>query len=196
MWNLADTLGLIFLGYGVLDGYRKGFVRKGISLAASLATLAAVYFLSPAVAQFIRELLPNVLSLENLAGPDSEIFQMLFLSGFGELAEEYIYGFASRVLAWIVTYAVAKILLRTLLLSLELMVKVPGLGLLNRLTGSAFGLLQQLLTVWMFFLVLAILGHTEWGQAVRQTVQESMWIGYLYDNNLLLLLGILLILGI
>lgn len=196
MWNLADTLGLIFLGYGVLDGYRKGFVRKGISLAASLATLATVYFLSPAVAQFIRELLPNVLSLENLAGPDSEIFQMLFLSGFGELAEEYIYGFASRVLAWIVTYAVAKILLRTLLLSLELMVKVPGLGLLNRLTGSAFGLLQQLLTVWMFFLVLAILGHTEWGQAVCQTVQESMWIGYLYDNNLLLLLGILLILGI
>lgn len=196
MWNLADILGILFLGYGVFDGYRRGFVKKGISLAAAVVTLGAVYFLSPYVALLIQGILPEALSLEKLAGADNEIYRMLFLSGFGELAEEYVYGFASRVLAWILTYAAARLLLRTLLVSLELMVKVPGLSLLNRLTGAALGLLQQLLTMWLFFLILAVFSHTGWGETLCQAVQSSMWIGYLYDNNLILLLGILLILGV
>ena len=185
--NLADILGILFLGYGIFDGYRKGFVKKGISLAASVVTLGAVYFLSPYAALLIQGILPEA---------DNEIYRMLFLSGFGELAEEYVYGFASRVLAWILTYAVVRILLRTLLISLELMVKVPGLSLLNRLMGGALGFLQQLLTIWLVFLILAVFSHTGWGETICQAVQSSMWMGYLYDNNLILLLGILLILGV
>ena len=77
MWNLADILSGLFLGYGLLDGYRKGFVKKGISLAASVATLAAVYLLSPYVAEAIRGILPEAWSLEKLAGQESEIYRML-----------------------------------------------------------------------------------------------------------------------
>ena len=73
MRNLADILGLLFLGYGLLDGYRKGFVKKGISLAASVVTLATVYFISPHVAGILQEILPEALSLEQLAGTDNEI---------------------------------------------------------------------------------------------------------------------------
>ncbi len=194
--NLADILGILFLGYGIFDGYRKGFVKKGISLAASVVTLGAVYFLSPYAALLIQGILPEAFSMKMLVGADNEIYRMLFLSGFGELAEEYVYGFASRVLAWILTYAVVRILLRTLLISLELMVKVPGLSLLNRLMGGALGFLQQLLTIWLVFLILAVFSHTGWGETICQAVQSSMWMGYLYDNNLILLLGILLILGV
>lgn len=196
MWSLADILGLLFLGYGILDGYRKGLVKKGISLVASVVTLGAVYFVSPYVAELLRGLLPEALSLERLAGVDNEISRMLFLSGFGELAEEYVYGFISRVLAWILTYVVARTLLKTLAASLELMAKVPGLSLLNRFAGAALGFLQQLLILWMFFLVLAIFSHTGWGETLCEAIQNSVWMGYLYENNLLLLLGILLILGV
>lgn len=196
MWNLADALGLLFLGYGILDGYRKGFVKKGLSLAVSLVTLAAVYVISPYVAQFIQGILPEAMSMEMFTGTDNEIYRMLFLSGFGELAEEYVYGFASRVLAWLVTYAIVRILLRTLLMSLELMTKVPGLSLINRLLGLTFGFLQQLLTLWIIFLVIAIFSHTSWGESLYQIIQNSVCMGYLYENNLLLLLGILLILGV
>ena len=37
--NIADVLGTLFLAYGVLDGYRKGFVKKGILFASSILTL-------------------------------------------------------------------------------------------------------------------------------------------------------------
>lgn len=196
MWNLADAFGILFLGYGVLDGYRKGLVKKGISLGASLLTLAVVYFASPYVAQFIEGILPNMFSLETLAGTDSDIYRMLYLSGFGEAAEEYVYSFVSRVLALVITYMVVRILLKTMVLSLELMVKVPGLSLLNRLLGSAFGLLQQLLVLWMIFLVLAIFSHTGWGESLCELIRQSMCMEYLYEHNILLLLGIIFILGI
>lgn len=196
MWNLADAFGILFLGYGVLDGYRKGLVKKGISLGASLLTLAVVYFASPYVAQFIEGILPNMFSLETLAGTDNDIYRMLYLSGFGEAAEEYVYSFVSRVLALVITYMVVRILLKTVVLSLELMVKVPGLSLLNRLLGSAFGLLQQLLVLWMVLLVLAIFSHTGWGESLCELIRQSMCMEYLYEHNILLLLGIIFILGI
>ena len=196
MWNLADAFGILFLGYGILDGYRKGFVKKGISLGASLLTLAAVYLVSPYVAQFIEGILPNAFSLESLAGSESDIYRMLYLSGFGEAAEEYVYSFGSRVLALVITYIVVRLLLKTVALSLELMVKVPGLSVLNRLMGSAFGFLQQLLVLWMLFLVLAIFSHTGFGERLYELIRQSMWMGYLYEHNVLLLLGIIFILGI
>ncbi len=196
MWNLADILGLLFLGYGVFDGYRKGFVKKGISLGASLLTLLVVYLASPYVAQFIEGILPGAFSLETLAGMDSDIYRMLYLSGFGEMAEEYVYAFVSRALSLIITYVVVRLFFRTVVFSLELMVKVPGLGFLNRLMGGAFGFLQQLLVLWMLFLVLAIFSYTGFGQHVCEIIQESMWMGYVYDHNILMLLGILFILGI
>lgn len=196
MWNLADAFGILFLGYGILDGYRKGFVKKGISLGASLLTLAAVYLVSPYVAQFIEGILPNAFSLESLAGSESDIYRMLYLSGFGEAAEEYVYSFGSRVLALVITYIVVRLLLKMVALSLELMVKVPGLSILNRLMGSAFGFLQQLLVLWMLFLVLAIFSHTGFGERLYELIRQSMWMGYLYEHNVLLLLGIIFILGI
>lgn len=196
MWNLADVFGILFLGYGILDGYRKGFVKKGISLGASLLTLGVVYIASPYVAQFIEGILPGIFSLETLAGTGSDIYQMLYLSGFGEAAEEYVYGFVSRTLALVITYLVVRLLLRTVVLSLELMVKVPGLSLLNRLMGSAFGFLQQLLVLWMLFLVLAIFSHTGLGESLCEAIRQSLWMEYLYEHNILLLLGIIFILGI
>lgn len=196
MWNLADILGAVFLGFGMLDGYRKGFVKKGTSLVITLVTLLAVYLVSPYVAEFFEGILPAALSLEQLTGTDSEIYRILVLSGFGEQAENYVYSFVARILAMAATYIVVRLFLRTVVLSLEIVTKVPGLSLLNRLLGAGFGLIQQLLMIWFFFLVLAIFSSTGWGSSVCELIQESCWIINLYENNLLLLVGILLILEI
>ena len=162
---MADLAGILFLGFGILDGYRKGLVKKGLSLAITLATLFMVYVVSPYVADFIEGILPQALSIENLAGTDSEVYKILILSGFGEEADAYVRMFVARLLAMTVTYIVVKVILRTVLLSLELLVKVPGLSLVNRLLGAGFGLAQQVLTLWVFFLVLLIFEGTGWGAA-------------------------------
>lgn len=194
--NVADILGLLFLGYGLLDGYRKGLVKKGASLAITLVTLLIVYVASPYVEVFFRGILPDTLLPEQLTGTDSEIYRMLLLGGFGEMAEEYMHIFVARVLSLVVTYIVVRIILRTIVLSAEILTKVPGLSLLNRLMGAAFGIVQQLLTLWIVFLVVAVFSSTSWGGALYHLIQGSMLMAKLYENNLLLLIGILLILKV
>lgn len=194
--NMADCLGGLFLVFGIWDGFRKGLVKKGTSLVITLVTLFVVYLASPYVETFFRGILPSALALENLVGNDSEIYKMLLLSGFEEQVEEYVQVFAARVLALAVTYIVVRLLLRTVFLSLEMLVKVPGLSLLNRLAGAGFGLVLQLLFLWLFFLLVAIFSSTSWGTFLYQTIQDSMWMKVLYENNLLFLIGILLILKI
>lgn len=191
--NMADCLGGLFLAFGIWDGFRKGFVKKGTSLVITLVTLFVVYLASPYVETFFRGILPSALALENLVGSDSEIYKMLLLSGFEEQIESYVQTFAARVLALVVTYIVVRLFLRTIFLSLEVLAKVPGLSLLNRLVGAGFGLVLQLLFLWLLFLLVAIFSSTSWGAFLYQTIQDSMWIKILYENNLLFLIGILLI---
>lgn len=193
---MADCLGGLFLAFGIWDGFRKGLVKKGTSLVITLVTLFVVYLASPYVETFFRGILPSALNLETLVGSDSEIYKMLLLSGFEDQVESYVQIFAARVLALVVTYIVVRLLLRTVFLSLEVLVKVPGLSLLNRLMGAGFGLVQQLLFLWLFLLLIAIFSSTSWGTFLYQTIQDSMYMKVLYENNLLFLIGILLILKI
>ena len=192
--NAADILGIVFLGYGLIDGYRKGFVKKGILFGISLLTLALVYIASPYAAEFFRGILPSAFSLENVLGTESDIYRLLVLSGFGDEAENYMYVMASRVLSVVVTYLVVKLLLKTLVFSLELVTKVPGISFLNRVAGAAFGLLQQLLVLWLLMLVVAIFTMTPWGSQVYEFVHGSRVLDLLYENNPVLLIGIVLIL--
>lgn len=193
MWNMADYLGLLFLGYGLLDGYRKGFVKKGTSLMLTLVTLFVVYLASPYVEEFFSAILPEFMQVENLIDAESELYRVLVLSGLEMRAESSVQAVAARVLAWIVTYLVVRIFMRTLFFSLEILVKVPGLSLLNRLLGAGLGMISQLVVLWLFFLVIMVFSSGSWGNIVRMLVVESCWIHYLYDYNLLLLIMIILL---
>lgn len=192
--NVADILGIVFLGYGLIDGYRKGLVKKGILFGISILTLVLVYIASPYVAEFFRGILPSAFSLENVLGTESDIYRLLVLSGFGDEAENYMYVMASRVLSVVVTYLVVKLLLKTLVFSLEFVTKVPGISFLNRVAGAAFGLLQQLLVLWLLMLVVAIFTMTPWGSQVYEFVHGSRVLDLLYENNPILLIGIVLVL--
>ena len=106
-----------------------------------------------------------------------------------------MYVMASRILAVAVTYIIVRILLRTLLFSLEILTKVPGLSFINRMAGAAFGLLQQLLIAWLLLLVVAVLSMTPWGASLYEWIRSSVVLSFLYDHNLLLLIGVVLVLN-
>ena len=195
-WNLADIFGVIFLALGIWDGYKKGLVKKGMSLAITLAAFLVVYMAAPSVEAFFRSVLPEALSFENLVGDGGDIYETLFLSGLKEQAAEYVTMFAARILSLVVTYIVARLLLRLLFVPLEALVKVPGLSLLNRLTGACFGLFQQVVTLWVFFLLLMVFSGTSWGGFLSSLVRGSAWMSSLYENNLLLLFGILFLIKV
>lgn len=189
--NIADLAGFLFLGFGLLDGYRKGLVKKGASLLFTVGSLFLVYLISPYVENFLRQILPSFLNLDNIS-VDNDLYRLVMLSGFQDQAEEYVRILAARVISLVATYVVVRLILRTAMSSLRVLTKVPGLGFLNRLAGAAFGLLQQMLVLWILFLIVAIFSYTSWGGAAYKIINQSVWLSELYNNNLLLLVGMLL----
>ena len=189
--NIADLAGFLFLGFGLLDGYRKGLVKKGASLLFAVGSLFLVYLISPYVENFLRQILPSFLNLDNIS-VDNDLYRLVMLSGFQDQAEEYVRILAARVISLVATYVVVRLILRTDMSSLRVLTKVPGLSFLNRLAGAAFGLLQQMLVLWILFLIVAIFSYTSWGGAAYKIINQSVWLSELYNNNLLLLVGMLL----
>lgn len=189
--NIADLAGFLFLGFGLLDGYRKGLVKKGASLLFTVGSLFLVYLISPYVENFLRQILPSFLNLDNIS-VDNDLYRLIMLSGFQDQAEEYVRILAARVISLVATYVVVRLILRTAMSSLYVLTKVPGSSFLNRLAGAAFGLLQQMLVLWILFLIVAIFSYTSWGGAAYKIINQSVWLSELYNNNLLLLVGMLL----
>ncbi len=191
--NIGDLLCVLFLGFGMVDGYHKGFVKKGLLLLASIATLFIVYISYPYVAQFIEGILPDLLPIEKLAGPESELYMILVLTGLEGEAEHYVQFFVARVLAFVVTYIVVRLAFQIAIMFLQVLVKVPVLSFTNRLFGAGIGVVQQLLLVWIFLLLLPVFSLTPIGDTLYETVQQGVLLGYLYQHNLLLLMGVLLL---
>lgn len=172
--NIGDLLCVLFLGFGMVDGYHKGFVKKGLSLLASIATLFIVYISYPYVAQFIEGILPDLLPIEKLAGPESELYMILVLTGLEGEAEHYVQFFVARVLAFVVTYIVVRLAFQIAIMFLQVLVKVPVLSFANRLFGAGIGVVQQLLLVWIFLLLLPVFSLTPIGDTLYGTVQQGV----------------------
>ena len=110
--NIADLAGFLFLGFGLLDGYRKGLVKKGASLLFTVGSLFLVYLISPYVENFLHQILPSFLNLDNIS-VDNDLYRLVMLSGFQDQAEEYVRILAARVISLVATYVVVRLILRT-----------------------------------------------------------------------------------
>lgn len=71
MMNWLFWAVVIFIGYHVIDGLRRGFIRKAVSALSLIVTLVLVTYLTPQVTNFIHE---HTSMHANLQQKCSEIF--------------------------------------------------------------------------------------------------------------------------
>lgn len=103
---------------------------------------------------------------------------------------DYVSSFIANVILNVVSFILAVIIVQLLLWlvinMLDLLANVPVIRVVNRLAGLALGLLEALFFIWLFFLVLSMLSATDAGMFLMSMVQESEFLGELYDSNLFL----------
>ena len=92
--NIADLAGFLFLGFGLLDGYRKGLVKKGASLLFTVGSLFLVYLISPYVENFLRQILPSFLNLDNIS-VDIDLYRLIMPGSQSNFAGCYLCGGAA-----------------------------------------------------------------------------------------------------
>lgn len=71
---------------------------------------------------------------------------------------------------------------------MNLIAKLPVLKQINRIAGMCMGFVIGLIFVWILFLVLTVLGNTQFGVAVFDMIQSNPILRFLYENNLVLYL--------
>ena len=62
---------VVFIAYHVIDGLRRGFIRKAVSAVSLIVTLVLVTYLTPQITNFIQN---NTSLHENLQQKCSDIF--------------------------------------------------------------------------------------------------------------------------
>lgn len=90
-----------------------------------------------------------------------------------------------NAIGFVITLVVVAAGVALLCFLLDVLSKLPVIHQLNTLAGAAFGALEGLMIVWIFFIILTMFASTEFGQNVFTMIGESELLGYLYDHNIL-----------
>ena len=96
-----------------------------------------------------------------------------------------------NALGFFITFLVAAAGIAALCFVLDIISKLPVLHQINTLAGVALGALEGLVILWIVFIVITMLGSTEFGQKCMAMISESKILCFLYDSNVLskILLG-------
>ena len=91
-----------------------------------------------------------------------------------------------NAIAYALTFFALYVLLRLIVYALDIVARLPVLHAVNKIGGVLVSLLFALMAVWVFFLLATAASGTAFGREVLRSVQESRFLGFLYDRNLLI----------
>ena len=96
-----------------------------------------------------------------------------------------------NALGFFITFLVAAVGVAVLCFVLDIISKLPVLHQINTLAGVALGALEGLVILWIVFIVITMLGSTDFGQSCMSMISQSKILSFLYDSNVLskILLG-------
>lgn len=98
---------------------------------------------------------------------------------------ELLAGVVINAIGFIVTFLIAAAGMAILCFVLDVISKLPLLHQINTMAGVAAGALEGLVILWILFIVITMLGSTEFGQKMLEMISESKILSFLYDSNFL-----------
>lgn len=166
--------------------------------------LSSVVDLSEVLNLLEEEVQPEVF-IDNLKVPDSmketltqAISNILLesnvsLEGYKEekleVIEDYICNLLTNIvlnaIGFFITFVIASIAVTILCFVLDIIAKLPVLHQINVLAGASVGAAEGLMFVWIGFIIITMLGSTEFGQNALELISESTLLSVLYNNNVL-----------
>lgn len=117
---------------------------------------------------------------------NKKVYELMDTSKFEDYVSGYITCMILNALAFVVLFVVTLILVRVLANVLDIISRLPVLHTLNKIGGLALGLLHGLVILWILCIALTIAGGTGAGKECFKAINESEFLSFLYNNNLLL----------
>lgn len=137
--------------------------------------------------------LPEQMKETLLQNNNHEIYSMLGVDAFIDYLGASLANMVLNLIGSVVLFLIVFLLLRLLIKALDLIARLPILSGINQIAGAVLGGLQGLFVLWIAGLVVKACSGLPWAQAVLAQIDSSLFLGFLYHNNIFnwLLLGIL-----
>lgn len=130
--------------------------------------------------------IPKALKQELIKNNVKKNYEETGVANFQEYISIYVAYSIINALTYIVVFVVVLAFLKIIAHALNLVSKLPGINTLNKMGGLGIGLLEGLLVVWIAFVVITIFCSNSVGIMLYEKINESVWLSYLYNNNVIL----------
>ena len=175
---------LLSLSAMVWHGYKKGLLKKIFAMTSLLLSIAMAKLLMPVAQQELAKNEELQKLVQNIAGfffpiqregaqlsdvigsnptPDKSMenidlfYQFISLEQWKANLSEKIFQLVYSVIFFVILYLILRILLKIGFQILEYLFKLPGLNLVNRLSGAALSAVEWVFWLWFALILLSIL---------------------------------------
>lgn len=155
--NILWIIVVIILAASVLSGRKKGCVRTLLELLAKVVVITIVIMIVPFITSFIME---------------KKIMNQ----------PEFVVRAASFVVAFFILFAIAQAIIG----AFDVLAKLPLVKGVNRFLGLFAGFFEGIVSVWIFFTIVAAISKTALGFFFLMMIEESPFLNYIYEHNLIL----------
>lgn len=138
------------------------------------------------IKQIEESILPGFFKDTLLENNNSTVYEELGIDSFPEYVGAYIARMVVNVVSFLVTFVFAIIIVKALIVAVDIIGELPGIGALNHAGGVVLGMITALLIVWIVFLGVTVLYSTEVGKMCFDMIDDSSILTMLYNKNILL----------
>ncbi|MDY4769770.1 MAG: CvpA family protein [Lachnospiraceae bacterium] len=126
-------------------------------------------------------------SVKKALGENNNVqgYSYLAAETFSEYVAQYLATIILNGLSFLLSYAVAAVLIRMVAHGLDVMSHLPVLNGINHVAGAAVGILKSVIIIWIALLVLTVLCNTLVGKECLALVEKDPLLSVLYEKDLL-----------
>lgn len=128
--------------------------------------------------------LPEQMKELLLENNNNEIYHILGVDAFLDYLGAYLARMVLNLIGSVLLFIIVFLAIRLLIKWLDLVAKLPILSGINQIAGAILGGCQGLLVLWVAALAVRACSAMPWAQVVLAQVESSLWLSFLYYNNI------------
>lgn len=142
--------------------------------------------------EYIKDMsIPSVLKNSLLKDNSVQSYKEKGIEKFEDYLKVTFTDIIINIISYIAVYVIVRIIILIIMKMVDAVSKMPALEKVNKNVGVVVGLVQSLLIIWVMFSIIVICANTGFGRAAVACVKENPFLEFLYDNNVLINLGML-----
>lgn len=135
---------------------------------------------------FLKDLnIPDILKNDLIEKTASEMYQALLAVVIKDYISGYIAGLIIKAGSFVGVYIILSVALFILMKSSDIINHIPVIKGFNKFLGALTGAAEATIITWIFFFVVIMFLGNDLGSRLLEDVQASVFLKYLFNNNLL-----------